>query len=295
MSKGIPLNMYLGGIDTITGLRPRYDTGGIGADGRCDCVGLLMGAMYRAGHEKYPMHSSNYWARMEMERLYPITGLKDLFVGMTVFKRRSAGHSNYQLADRYQAGGRYDTGDRYDYHHVGTVRSISPLIIRHCTKYTFGGVAYDGIVDDSKLGDWCCGGPQKDVAYEGADSDEIVIEVEVPKMAGLTKKNCKVIGGELNLRVSKSTKATRICVIPEGTTVYCKSDEGTWSEIRYEGMDGRSGGYNIYEGYVMTQYLVEINVDAGIEDAPQGDEVSITLVLPRAAAQTIATAFNKSL
>ncbi|MBO7276149.1 MAG: hypothetical protein J6V15_07250, partial [Clostridia bacterium] len=50
---------------TITG----YKTGKIGQSGMCDCIGLIIGAMMQLGHGSYPMKSTNYFARKEMDSL----------------------------------------------------------------------------------------------------------------------------------------------------------------------------------------------------------------------------------
>ena len=51
---------FLNAVCAIADAAPSYREGGTGADGTCDCIGLVMGAMYALGRAKYDLHSSNY-------------------------------------------------------------------------------------------------------------------------------------------------------------------------------------------------------------------------------------------
>ena len=81
---------------TVTG----YQTGKSGQNGLCDCVGLIMGAMTTLGRGSYPMHSTNYFARYQMDSLRVLSGAELLSVGQLVYK---ANNDQNDLNDRYKA------------------------------------------------------------------------------------------------------------------------------------------------------------------------------------------------
>ena len=250
-------------INIIKEKNPRYRNGGIGTDGTCDCIGMIMGAMYMMGRGRYDMHSSNYFSRYQMQELLPIYDPADCYLGMVVYKSRAMGNSAYGLHERYKQGGRYFTGDLLDYYHVGVVTSVNPLNITHCTEYA--GVS--GIVVDTKLGKWQCGGRLYGVNYSELGD----VECEEPgageeigggdKPQNLTGKNCKVVGGALNVRAKKDTKSTRICQVPDEAIVLCEKDEGEWSKVRYEGADNSTKRVGLYKGYAVTRFLQEMVID----------------------------------
>lgn len=233
----ISLTRLLTGVQTIKARSPTYKTGGTGKNGTCDCVGMLMGAMQEAGHSKYPMHSSNYFARCEMDSLDPIYSAGDCFLGMVVYKFTD---STDNLNARYLSGGRYYTGDERDYYHVGIVTSMNPLNITHCTS---GGGA-DGIIVDTKIGKWSCGGRLKDVDYDDYQGGDIPMALQ---FAVVTSDN----GLAVKLRSSKSAKneANVVVKLPVGTTVRIQENGDEWSRVEcsYSGQ--------AYSGFMMTKFL----------------------------------------
>ena len=110
----VSLTTFLKNIKKIQASNPIYKTGGTGQNGTCDCIGLIMGAMYMAEHKRYDMHSTNYFARYQMQTLDNINNGYE--IGSIVYKRRE---DNGTLNDRYKPGGRYFTGDLYDYYRNG--------------------------------------------------------------------------------------------------------------------------------------------------------------------------------
>lgn len=152
------VQQFVAAVLDIAAKQPTYRTGGTGKDGTCDCVGLIMGAMYALGHRRYDLHSSNYFARCQMDDLRPISSELDYRYGMVVYKARA---DTGDLNARYKPGGRYYVVDLLDYYHVGVVTSVMPLHITHCTSG--GGV--DGIKVDYAMGQWRYGGELKDVDY----------------------------------------------------------------------------------------------------------------------------------
>ena len=128
-------------INEIAALKPAYRKGGSGRDGTCDCIGLIMGALRRAGGSWPGIHGTNYAARQEMTDFAPISSARDLAVGELVFKHYAPGDKQYSLPARYRRD-----RDQNDYYHVGLVVSVRPLRIRHMTT--------PGIKTDLRLGQW---------------------------------------------------------------------------------------------------------------------------------------------
>ena len=58
---------FLRGVSAIQAEGPTYHAGGDGSDGTCDCIGLIIGAIRRAGGRWTGTHGSNYAARFAVE------------------------------------------------------------------------------------------------------------------------------------------------------------------------------------------------------------------------------------
>ncbi|MGN1021619.1 MAG: peptidoglycan-binding protein [Aristaeellaceae bacterium] len=142
----VTLSAFLAAVDEIAREAPVYRVGGKAADGTCDCIGLVIGALDRCGMKWPGIHGSNWAARNAMAGLAPVTGTGSLTVGNLVYKAKAPGETGYRLPERYAAD-----PDRNDYYHVGVVRSVSPLRIVHCTSP-------GGVVTDTRLGRWACTG-----------------------------------------------------------------------------------------------------------------------------------------
>ncbi len=143
---GIALSDFLARVEEIAGEKPTYRKGGSGKDGTCDCIGLVIGAVRRAGGTWSGLHGSNYAARSETVLPARIRSASDLKTGELVYKQYAPGEKGYDLPDRYRKGGSAYTGDLRDYFHVGVVMSASPLRILHVTG--------PGVQTDACLGSW---------------------------------------------------------------------------------------------------------------------------------------------
>ena len=218
---------FLEKVQQIAGEEPVYREGGTGKDGTCDCIGLVMGAMYRLGRREYPMHSSNYFARFQTDGLSAIAGEESLLPGMIVYKARSG---QDRLHERYLPGGRYHTGDLLDYYHAGVVESVQPLVIVHCT--TGGGA--NGILRDSALGTWSHAGFVSGV--DSAPAQEAGGEPAIVAAPG---------GQTVNLRSRPSAKGPIIARVPVGSAVSVLESAQGWAKIQFAGNTG----------YMMTQFL----------------------------------------
>lgn len=138
-----------------------YESGGDGSkNGACDCIGLIIGALWLAGVGWEGTHGSNWAARNALQEAGPSTirSVSDLEAGMVVFKGRRPEDQNYKLPEHYQ-----NSGDLTDYYHVGVVMSTSPLRIDHCTKIEAKGIS--GMVSDTALGQWKYYGHMKSVEF----------------------------------------------------------------------------------------------------------------------------------
>lgn len=245
----IDINHFLSSVKNIADSNPTYRTGGRGADGTCDCIGLIMGAMYENGQKAYPLHSTNYFARFEMTALNALTNENQLSPGMIVYKARE---DNGQLNDRYKQGGRYYVpGDLMDYYHVGVVTSVSPLEITHCTETS----AIDGIAYDSSIRGWTHYGTLNDIDYAVNGGEEMET---VSKLATVTSPN----GKPVNLRKGPGTNYTYIAKVPIGTVVTVHGGNDEWMQVS-------TGGKT---GYMMTSFLMVEKVDEAPQETPQEDQ-----------------------
>ena len=198
---------------------PGYQLGHSGSDGLCDCIGLIIGAIRRAGGQWHGTHGSNYAARNEVEQLQRITHSGTLIPGELVFKAREPGEAGYALPARYKK-------DTRDYYHVGVVVSATPLRIYHMTT--------PKPKIDKQLGKWAWHGWPTKIAREG----------EIPM--GETYQ-ATVVGGGLNMRTEPRRDSQLIRQIPDGATVevISVSADGTWGSVEYRGT----------RGYVMMEFL----------------------------------------
>lgn len=262
---------FINNILEIQSRNPSYRTGGIGADGTCDCIGLIMGAMYEAGHPKYDMHSTNYFARYQMEELYPVSRAEHLFTGMVVYKARE---DTSQLHERYQLGGRYYTGDMLDYYHVGVVLTANPLAIIHCTSG--GGV--DGITIDSTMGKWAFGGRLVGVDYSNDGID--TVEEEKP-MEPYTAKVTAPSGSTVNMRMRPNEDAAVVVRVPIGSTVEVQTQADGWARIVWNGT----------VGYMMDKFLSPVDDNAEADT----NEEFVTIRLPLPVARIVMQALQEVL
>ena len=238
----IGVSGFVARVKRIADRNPAYRIGGVGKDGTCDCIGLVMGAMYELGHRAYPMHCTNYFARFQMQILEKVEK-KHLQIGMLLFKARS---STAKLNARYQSGGRYFNGDLQDYYHVGVVTGVDPLEITECTEY--GSVS--GIQVSDSLKGWQYGGLLSDVLYNGSEDVETQTEVESVseervESGEVGRAIVTTQSGALNVRAWARTGEI-LGRVPKGKEVEVLEDSGDgWPVIRYGEL----------EGYASAEYL----------------------------------------
>ena len=207
--------------------QPVYRTGGTGDNGTCDCIGAVMGGMYRLGRAEYPLHSSNYFARYQTDELREIGSAETLLPGEVVYKSKD---DPSELHARYLPGGTHCTGDTRNYYHAGMVVSASPLIIVHCTSS--GGV--NGFTRDERLGGWRWAGRVRGVSYE---EDEEMNETAVVTVTS---------GTTANLRIRPSQQSRRVAKVHAGTQVTITEQADGWAKVITPQGE---------KGYMMTQFL----------------------------------------
>ena len=244
----VTLEAFLRGVAEIQSEAPTYREGGDGSDGTCDCIGLVIGAIRRAGGKWAGTHGSNYAARFAVDGLFRQVDVADLEPGWLVFKAVGPLDAGYDLPDKYRAGGAEYTGDVMDYYHVGVVTGVEPLAITHCTKG--GGV--DGVTVDTRQGDWRYAALCTMVDY--SDSDGGGEEME--------DRRAVVVSGDGNpvkLRPTPSTEKPYLAKVPMGTAVEVMQEAQGWAQVRLP--DGKVG-------YMMTKFLTFEDA----EDAPESGQ-----------------------
>ena len=240
----IGVTAFIAKVRAIADRKPVYKTGGVGKNGVCDCIGLVMGAMYELGHKKYDMHSTNYFARYQIATLKKANE-KDLHAGQVLFRARA---DDGRLNARYKSGGRYYTGDLLDYYHAGVVTRVNPLEIIECTEYD----NISGIVVRTNFRSWQYAGELKDVLYDGHENEERTETAVSYKAIVTTEKD------PLRVREWPET-GTILGIVPKGRTVEVLAEAGDgWPKIRY----------NELMGYASEQYLTPI----GITEKPNDTE-----------------------
>ncbi len=152
--KTIRRDDFISAVLEIEGEKPVYKLGGDGSRGRCDCIGLVIGALRRRGGRWSGIHGSNWAARHEVVGLRPANG--SMRRGDIVFKARKPSEAGYALPARYGT-----SKDQRDYYHAGVVYSTAPLVIIHCTG--------PGVIRDTRKGAWAWCAELKGVSYEMAD------------------------------------------------------------------------------------------------------------------------------
>jgi len=254
----ITVEDFLAKVQEIVNENPTYRSGGSGDDGTCDCIGLIMGAMYRCGHKRFAIHGSNYFVRCQT---YDISSADPIEPGMLVYKVRQTGEAGYALPDRYKQGGGYYNGDLGDYYHVGVVTGVCPTVITHCTSS--GNV--NGIKIDTKESDirrWAVCGYIADVEYDGGDEMDRTATVIAPS------------GSTVNMRKRPDKSAEIIAKVPIGSTVTVMEAAQEWATIVYNGQRGYmmqefllydEGGESVASGILEEENAVSADENAGID------------------------------
>ena len=254
---------FLEKVAEIADASPVYRLGGDGSDGTCDCIGLVIGAIRRAGGSWTGTHGSNYAARYEMRELLPVTDAGELCLGDVVYKARTPGQAGYALPERYKKN-----PDQRDYYHVGVVTATSPLEITHCTS--------PGIVRDTKLGKWTYRGRLEKVDYDGAEGMETMAQ---------TAKVTATSGSAVKMRSKPSTSDGLYWEVPVGDKVQVAYVEGEWAKVRHQGRTG----------YMMVEYLKMDAQELPAAGSSSGSAGGELITVQRAALQAVYDALGSIL
>ena len=224
----VTLGAFLQGIRENVARINHYELGHNGSDGRCDCIGMIIGGLELCGFDWPGVHGTNWAARNAMTTLEHIADPGKLFLGEIVYKAKEPGESGYVLPSSYK-----NSPDQRDYYHVGVVTSVSPLCITHCTGVD------GGIKRDNALGKWRWGGKLKYVDYDGNEAEEKPME---PYNATVCANN----GYPVKMRKLPSAQSSIILQVPLGATVEVTDEVDTvWAAIDYNGI----------QGYMMRKFL----------------------------------------
>ncbi len=223
MSKTVKMDLFLAKIQEIISEKPTYKLGKDGSNGLCDCIGLIIGGLRRAGGKWSGGHGTNHAVRYQMQA--PLTKPR-LELGELLYKYRDAGSPDNKLPASYK-----NHPDQRDYYHVGVIISVNPLKIAHCTSSS----GFSGIKIDTKLGtQWRLGGRVK-----GLDYDHIQEELPMEKIGEAIVRLPKGGSGKtVRLRSGPSKSANVRFEVPVGSVVSIFSQREGWWEIGYDGVTG---------------------------------------------------------
>lgn len=257
------LEAFIAQVEAIAQASPVYRPGGDGSDGTCDCIGLVIGAIRRAGGSWTGIRGSNYAARYEMRELLPVMDAGELNLGEVVYKARMPGQTGYDLPERYGAD-----PDNRDYYHIGVVTAVEPLEITHCTG--------PGIVRDTKLGKWTYRGRLKKVDYDGTEGMDTMVQ---------TATVVADSGYDVKMRSTPSKTDGLYYKVPVGATVQVASVDGEWAKVRYQDRTG----------YMMVEYLEMDVQESPTSGSSSGSTGGKLITIQRAALQAVYDALGSLL
>ncbi len=260
---GITRERFLEKVEEIAQSNPSYKEGRDGSDGTCDCIGLIIGAIRRAGGAWNGIHGSNYSARYEMRELLPVMDAGELNLGDAVYKARMPGEVGYALPERYK-----NDPDQRDYYHVGVVTAVEPLEITHCTG--------PGIVRDTKLGRWTYRGRLEKVDYDGTEVVETMVQ---------TATVVADSGDDVKMRSTPSQTDGLYWKVPVGDKVQVAYVEGEWAKVRHQGRTG----------YMMVEYLEMDAQEPPASGSSSGSTGGELITVQRAALQAVYDALGSIL
>ena len=249
----ISVEAYIDKVYVIYDLNPEYSLGHDGYDGKCDCIGMVKGALRRNGVEPSGMSGTNYAVRYTLKNVKEISSVSELRVGDVVLKGRGPTDPGYDLPDKYRYGGKSYNGDLTDYYHIGTVTKINPLEITHMTS--------PHALKDYKLGKWKYVAKLPWVNY-GAEPAPDPDPKPTPGGDTMTAIVYSENGKPVNMRATPSLSGHLITKVPCGSEVTINMDGEEWSLVSYQNDTG----------YMMTQFL---KPNGSPEPAPSDDYVMV--------------------
>lgn len=230
--KKVSVQAFIKEINAIYNEKPTYETGHDGSDGRCDCIGMVRGALKRSGStDLNGLHGTNQAARKAINKLAIIDYVKNLRLGDVVLKTRSKDDADMPLPDRYRKGGAdYDeTVGETNFTHIGTITCTNPFEITHMTSPT--------AKKDKSIKGWTYYGELKAVEYD-------------PEPGPEPKPDTAVVfaptGSTVNMRKAPSINAALVERVPIGETVIVIEYGEEWCNVKWKW----------FTGYMMTKFLI---------------------------------------
>lgn len=249
---------FLNGVNRNVNRVHEYKLGCDGSDGKCDCIGLIIGAVRQCGAKWIGKHGSNYAARNRVNNLHYVNNASEQELGDIVFKAYNPGDPKWSLPPDYK-----NSQDQHDYYHVGVVTSVSPFCVTHCT-----GVE-GGIKKDNTLGKWHYAGTLD--LINGGDGDMIDVSYDAKVIAQQ--------GNTVNMRSNPTTNARVVEAVRIGTIVHVRGEESNgWDYIEQNGKSG----------YMMRQFLEKVDED-------KQDDDTVVVIISRQAARELFAALGTSL
>ena len=221
-----------------------YESPGTNDSRGIDCSGLFVKIFRDQGGSIY--HGSNTIYREHCSETGKFTSISQLQPGMAVFKYKTWTDTEKDQRNRWY---KKPPGNLS---HIGLVVSVNPFKVIHASSAGC-------VMIDTKLSKWQYYGKLKNVDYDGFNINGGGTMSEIVEVYA-----AKVIGGTLNLRASKSTKADRIEQIPNGAEVTVLKEEDNWCKVLYNGKSG----------FVLKKYLEKIITE--ISPVNNGDYVYIS-------------------
>ena len=237
--KTVTVEKFLEGVQSIYDEQPQYQLGHDGSDGKCDCIGMVRGALIRGGLDPDGLGGTNYAARYTIKNLQKITNIGSLRVGDVVLKTGDP-DGEYPLPDKYRKGGSAYNGDLNNYTHIGVVTRKNPFEITHMTSPT--------AKKDDTIGNWKYTGT---VPYVSGEQEA---EPEREKAIVFAKS-----GSTVNMRKTPKTKGALVEKVPIGRTVEVIKFGTDWSQIEW----------NRKKGWMQSKFLIFV------EDADEYCSVTI--------------------
>ena len=236
--KKVTVEKFIAGVGSIYEEMPSYEEGHDGSDGKCDCIGMVRGALLRAGATDVKnLRGTNQAARKAINDLRKLTSVAGLRVGSVVLKTRDADNPSMPLPDRYRKGGSDydpDVGET-NFTHIGTVTGLDPLVITHMTT--------PKPQKDKSLKGWSYAGELPWVNYDDQP------EPEPPKPEPPKPTTAVVFahtGSTVNMRRSPNIGAALVERVPVGETVEVLQYGDEWCHIKWKW----------FKGYMMTRFLI---------------------------------------
>lgn len=243
---------FLYRVNQIANEQPKYKLGHDGSDGACDCIGLIKGAIRRAGGTPTGLSGTNYAARNTL-KLSKLTSDSQLKAGAVVLKSREPGETGYDLPEKYA-----NSADLRDYYHIGVVTGVYPLRITHMTTPT--------AKIDTKLGKWSWFGTLPHLGADAGGGEQTVTDTITATVA--TPNN-----GPANVRAGSGTSFKLVDRIKCGETVKITTKGDRWSKVEY------AIGTRMIVGWISNDYLI-----FGEETPASSETIKITLTVEQARA-----------